>query len=66
MSYTELEFLERDTALFSSDCEAPPMTATWAELFDRGGEYDVTLEDVRTAADDLAAPSATEEASEDV
>ncbi|ELY40733.1 hypothetical protein [Natronorubrum tibetense] len=41
------------------------MTATWAELFDRGGEYDVTLEDVRTAADDLAAPSATEEASED-
>ena len=42
------------------------MTATWAELFDRAGEYDVTLEDVRTAADDLAATTATEEAPDDV
>ncbi|WP_440770538.1 hypothetical protein [Natronorubrum sp. DTA28] len=41
------------------------MTATWAELFDRAGEYDVTLEDVRTAADDQPATAATEEAAND-
>ncbi|SDJ41176.1 hypothetical protein [Natronorubrum texcoconense] len=41
------------------------MTATWAELFDRAGKYDVTLEDVRMAADDQTATAATEEASDD-
>ncbi len=30
------------------------MPASWADLFDRGGSYDVDLEAVRAAADELS------------
>ena len=30
------------------------MTASWADLFTRGADYDVDLEAVRTAADELS------------
>lgn len=49
-----------DTPFFSPAVEGPPMTASWAELFDRGVAYDVDLEAVRRAADDV--PENTEEA----
>ncbi|ADB61910.1 hypothetical protein Htur_3043 [Haloterrigena turkmenica DSM 5511] len=36
------------------------MPASWAELFDRGADYDVDLEAVRTAADELSTETETE------
>ena len=39
------------------------MPASWSDLFDRGGAYDVTLEDVRETADELSATA--DEAEED-
>ncbi|SFB83672.1 hypothetical protein SAMN05444422_102303 [Halobiforma haloterrestris] len=34
---------------------------TWAELFERGGEYDVSLERIREAAGDLGEEETGEE-----
>ncbi|ELZ19391.1 hypothetical protein C477_08643 [Haloterrigena salina JCM 13891] len=40
------------------------MPASWAELFDRGAGYDVDLETVRTAADELSAETETDSGTE--
>ncbi|WP_339102529.1 hypothetical protein [Haloterrigena salinisoli] len=44
------------------------MPASWAELFDRGADYDVTLEAVRATADEPsteAEPNSGTEADDD-
>lgn len=48
-----------DTPFFFPAIEEPLMTASWAELFERGAAYDVDLEAIRRAADGL--PENTEE-----
>ncbi|WP_284145175.1 hypothetical protein [Haloterrigena alkaliphila] len=40
------------------------MTASWADLFARGADYDVDLEAVRTAADELATEAETNSGTE--
>lgn len=51
----------RDAPLFSPAAEALAMTASWADLFERGAAYDVALEELQGAADDLPTVADTAE-----